>query len=237
MERIGRVRSYCKAIRKAKTGELADSPTTFEVTTIPIRPFRAVLKVSSEQRDYIPVGWLAPPTLPSQLVQMILDADHWDFAIFTSRMDMAWMRHVGGRLNSDYQYSIGLVYNAFPWPETPNEEDCEKVGMLAESILHARKNRLGSIWADLYDPDTMPPDLRKAHHALDFAVDRLYRKEPFASHRERVEHLFTLYEKLTSQYWLPPRSRLAAVGKRKSGELTTMGRHMNRASKHSQNLP
>jgi hypothetical protein len=198
MERIGRVRNYRKASRKAKTRELADSPTTFEVTTIPVRPFLAVPKVSSERRDYIPIGWLAPPTLPSQLVQVILDADHWDFAIVTSRMHMAWMRHVGGRLKSDYQYSIGLVYNAFPWPEAPGEDRSNKISALARAVLDARKSHPDSTLADLYDPDTMPTDLRKAHHALDLAVDRLYRKEPFASDRERVEHLFKLYERLTA---------------------------------------
>jgi hypothetical protein len=198
MERIARVRNYRKTSRKAKTRELADSPTTFEVTTIPVRPFLAVPKVSSERRDYIPVGWLAPPTLPSQLVQVILDASHWDFAIITSRMHMAWMRHVGGRLKSDYQYSIGLVYNAFPWPPLPDGASRDRITKLAQGVLDARANHPGATLADLYDPDTMPLDLRRAHQSLDLAVDRLYRKEPFASDRERVEHLFKLYENLTA---------------------------------------
>ena len=116
MDRIAAVRTYRSASRKKKTRELADTPTLFEVTTIPERSFLAVPKVSSERRDYVPIGWLCPPTLPSQLVQVILDADLWDFAIVTSRMHMAWLRFIGGRLKSDYQYSIGLVYNAFPWP-------------------------------------------------------------------------------------------------------------------------
>jgi hypothetical protein len=198
MERIGEVRNYRKASRKAKTRELGDTPTMFEVTTIPIHPFLAVPKVSSERREYIPVGWLSPPTIPSQLVQIILDADYWDFAIVTSRMHMAWMRFVGGRLESRYQYSIGIVYNAFPWPDARDEKNREKVRAPAQSVLDARLNHPGSTLADLYDPATMPPDLRKAHRALDEAVDRLYRKEPFTSDRERVEHLFRLYENLTA---------------------------------------
>lgn len=198
MERISRVRNYRKASRKAKTRELAETPTAFEVTTIPNRPFLAVPKVSSERREYIPVGWLSPPTIPSQLVQIILDADYWDFAIVTSRMHMAWMRFVGGRLESRYQYSIGIVYNAFPWPAPTDEKNQEKIRVLAQAVINARENHADATLADLYDPDAMPADLRKAHMALDVAVDRLYRKEPFLSDRERVEHLFKLYENLTA---------------------------------------
>jgi hypothetical protein len=198
MERINNVRSYRKASRKEKTRELADTPTVFEVTTVPTRPFLAVPKVSSERREYIPVGWLSPPTIPSQLVQIILDADYWDFAVVTSRMHMAWMRFVGGRLESRYQYSIGIVYNAFPWPEATDKKMHEKVCALAKLVLDARASYSSSTLADLYDPNSMPPSLRKAHRDLDEAVDRLYRKEPFLSDRERVEHLFKLYENLTA---------------------------------------
>ena len=112
-------------------------------------------------------------------------------------MHMAWLRNLGGRLKSDYRYSIGIVYNPFPWPDVA-EKIKEKIRVVAQSLLDARKSHPDSTLADLYDPDTMPPDLRKAHKALDDAVDRLYRKEPFQSDRERVEHLFKLYEILTA---------------------------------------
>ncbi len=111
---------------------------------------------------------------------------------------MAWLRYIGGRLKSDFRYSIGLVYNPFPWPSIPDGKTRDRICSLAQAVLNARINHPNATLADLYDPDTMPPDLRKAHHALDLAVDRLYRKESFASDRERVEHLFTLYEKLTA---------------------------------------
>jgi hypothetical protein len=197
MERISAVRKYRSASRKAKTRELADAPTRFEVTTIPTRPFLAVPNVSSERRDYVPIGWLEPPTLPSQLVQVMIDANLWDFALITSRMHMAWLRNIGGRLKSDYQYSIGIVYNPFPWPQL-DEAAKTKLERLAKTVLDARAAHEGATLADLYDPDVMPEDLRKAHRALDEAVNRLYRKEHFASERERVEHLFGLYEKLTA---------------------------------------
>jgi hypothetical protein len=110
---------------------------------------------------------------------------------------MAWLRNIGGRLKSDYRYSIGIVYNPFPWPDA-DEKTRAKIGLLAKAVLDARRNHPESTLADLYDPDVMPPDLRKAHRDLDDAVDRLYRKEPFQSDRERVEHLFALYEKLSA---------------------------------------
>jgi hypothetical protein len=157
----------------------------------------AVPEVSSERRDYVPIGWLNPPTIPSNLVRIITDAKIWHFAVLTSSMHMAWLRYIGGRLKSDYRYSIGLVYNTFPWPgATPAQK--QKIELLGQAILDARASYPDSTLADLYDPNTMPSDLRRAHKALDGAVDKLYRPAGFTSDRERVEHLFTLYEKLTA---------------------------------------
>ena len=110
---------------------------------------------------------------------------------------MAWLRYVGGRLKSDYRYSAGLVLNTFPWPEV-SEAQKEKIRALAQAVLDARARYPEATLADLYDPDTMPADLRKAHHKLDAAVDALYKRGGFAGDRERVEHLFGLYEKLVA---------------------------------------
>ena len=107
-------------------------------------------------------------------------------------MHMAWLRHIGGRLKSDYRYSIGLVYNTFPLP--PKDADLSKLESLASAVLDARAAHPGATLADLYDPDLMPPNLRRAHQALDRRVDRLYRRSGFAAERERVEHLLMLYE-------------------------------------------
>ncbi|MCA0977003.1 N-6 DNA methylase [Qipengyuania flava] len=197
LERVQAVREYRSKSKKAATRKLADYPTKFEVTTIPTQPYLVVPKVSSERRDYVPVGWLDAPTLPTDLVQIIIDATRYDFAILTSRAHMAWLSHIGGRLKSDYRYSIGLVYNTFPWPHaTPTQRG--KIEELAQAVLDARETHPTSSLADLYDPDTMPANLRKAHAALDKAVDRLYRRAPFESDRDRVEHLFGLYEKLVN---------------------------------------
>jgi hypothetical protein len=112
-------------------------------------------------------------------------------------------------LKSDFQYSVGINYNPFPWPQLDLAAKT-KLAKLAKTVLDARAAHEGATLADLYDPDVMPEDLRKAHRSLDKAVDRLYRKEPFASDRERVEHLFGLYEKLTAPM-------LAAAAKPKRG--------------------
>ncbi len=181
--------------RGVGTVAMAVTPTKFHVTVIPRGPFLVIPESSSERREYVPVGWLEPPTIPSNLVRIIPNANLWDFALITSRMHMAWLRNIGGRLKSDYRYSIGIVYNPFPWPDA-DEKTHEKISILAQAILDARQNHPESNLADLYDPAVMPLDLRKAHTILDHAVDRLYRKEPFLSDRERVEHLFALYEKL-----------------------------------------
>ena len=195
-ERIAAVRAYREASKSTPTQKLAATPTLYHVNVIPIAPFLVIPEVSSERREYAPIGWLEPPVIPSNLVRILVNATLADFALLTSAMHMAWLRHIGGRLKSDYRYSIGLVYNTFPMP--PKGADHSKLEPLAQAVLDARAAHPGATLADLYDPDLMPPNLRRAHQALDRAVDRLYRRSGFASERERVEHLFALYEKIRS---------------------------------------
>jgi hypothetical protein len=107
---------------------------------------------------------------------------------------MSWLRHIGGRLKSDYRYSIGLVYNTFPMP-TVGSGELAAIEPLAQGVLDARAAYSATTLATLYDPDFMPGILRKAHQSLDRAVDKLYRRAAFTSDRERAEHLFALYEK------------------------------------------
>ncbi|MYH14984.1 MAG: class I SAM-dependent DNA methyltransferase [Gammaproteobacteria bacterium] len=192
-ERMAAVRVFRAKSKRKSTLEIADFPTRYNVEVIPEAPFLAVPKTSSERREYVPIGWLEPPTIPSDLIFVLRDASLADFALLTSAMHMAWLRHIGGRLKSDYRYSIGLVYNTFPLP--PDGLDPSKLDPLAQAVLDARAAHSDATLADLYDPDLMPPNLRRAHRALDRAVDRLYRRAGFASERERVEHLFMLYEK------------------------------------------
>ena len=196
-ERLNRVKEFRLASNRAVTRELAKTPSAFAFTTIPKASFLVVPEVSSERREYVPIGWLQSPTIPSNLVRAVEDADLFDFGMLTSKMHMAWLGHIGGRLKSDYRYSIGLVYNTFPWPEaSPSQKSTAKT--LAQAVLDARRAWPTSSLADLYDRDTMPANLRKAHTALDSAIDGLYRKKPFNSDRDRVEHLFGLYEKLVN---------------------------------------
>ena len=200
VNRVRAVREY----RTNHTGKLANSlaerPTEFHVTVIPDTEFLVIPEVSSERREYVPIGYLKPPSIPSNQLLVVENATLPLFALLTSSMHMAWLRHVGGRLKSDYRYSTGLVYNTFPTPPVfgTGSADSSKLEPLAQAILDARAAHLNATLAELYDPDLMPPNLRRAHQTLDRAVDRLYRKSGFASERERVEHLFMLYEKMRS---------------------------------------
>ena len=193
-ERVVAVRAYRQASKSRPTQELAKTPTLYHVNVTPTTPFLVIPEVSSERREYVPIGWLQPPVIPSNKLRLLLDATLHDFAVLTSAMHMAWMRTVTGRMKSDYMYSVGVVYNTFPMP--PEGADSSKLEPLAQAVLDARAAHPTATLAELYDPDLMPPNLRRAHQALDRAVDRLYRPAGFASERERVEHLFMLYEKM-----------------------------------------
>ena len=151
--------------------------------------------------SYIPIGWLLPPTIPSDLVFVLPNATLSDFALLTSAIHMAWLRQVGGRLKSDYRYSIGNVYNTFPTPPDFNSNSVKRSMLepLAQAVLDARAVHPGATLAELYDPDLMPTGLRRTHQALDRAVDQLYRRSGFDSENERAAHLFMLYEKLRAQ--------------------------------------
>ncbi len=193
MERVRAVRNY-RMNEAGKLGRsLAEQPTDYHVSVVPESPFLVIPEVSSERRRYVPIGWLTPPTIPSNQLLVVQNAELWQFALLTSAMHMAWLRHIGGRLESRYRYSSGLVYNTYPLP--PGDADLSALEPLAQAVLDARAAHPEETLADLYAPDLMPPALRRAHQALDHAVDRLYRRSGFASERERVEHLFALYEK------------------------------------------
>ena len=110
-ERIAAVRAYREDSKSAPTRKLAATPTLYHVNVIPTTPFLVIPESSSERRDYAPIGWLEPPTIPSNLVRILNNATLTDFALLASAMHMAWLRHIGGRLKSDYRYSIGIVYN------------------------------------------------------------------------------------------------------------------------------
>lgn len=202
-ERIAAVREFRKGSSRPATKELAATPTRFQVHQVPTSSFLAFPEVSSERREYIPFGWLKPPTIPSNKLRFVPNADLWLFALLTSAMHMSWVRHIGGRLKSDFQYGIGITYNPFPAPEL-SKKNREALSVLAQGILDARASHKNATLADLYDPDSMPNELRKAHTALDRAVDRLYRSAKFTSDRERAEHLLNRYEAMTAPLLATP---------------------------------
>ena len=193
-ERLERVRNGRLQSPTASVREYAKFPTLFTQDRQPTTQYLAVPEVSSETREYIPMAMLSPAIISSSKLMLIPGASLLYFGILTSAMHMAWMRTVAGRLKSDYSYSPA-IYNSFVWPEMTNAQESRIVD-LSQAVLDARAAHPDATLADLYDPDLMPPDLRRAHQALDRAVDALYRRTGFASERERVEHLFALYEKM-----------------------------------------
>lgn len=191
-ERLERVKSGRLQSPTPSVQEFAKYPTLFTQDRQPDSDYLALPEVSSETREYIPMAVLPPTVIASNKLQIITDAPLYYFGILTSAMHMAWMRTVGGRLKSDYSYSPS-IYNSFPWPTmTPKQQ--ATIEALAQDVLDARASFKDTELDVLYDQDSMPPKLRKAHLALDKAVDRLYRRKGFAFERERVEHLFQLYE-------------------------------------------
>lgn len=195
--RIRAVREYRAASVRRSTVRMADYPTRVGVDERLGDAFLVIPNTSSERREYVPIGWLQTDVIANQKLRILPKAERSVFAVLTSRMHMDWMRTITGRMKSDYMYSVGVVYNTFPYPKL-TDADKARLDGLGQAVLDARLAHPDATLADLYDPDVMPADLRKAHRALDLAVDRLYRKEPFGSDRERVEHLFRLYEQMTA---------------------------------------
>ena len=197
LDRLRKNREYRLSSTRKTTQMLAEMPGLFGEIRHTEQPYVLIPRHSSERRDFVPFGFCPADSIAHDSCLFMPNAALFDFGILTSRAHMAWLAHMGGRLKSDFRYSIGLVYNTFPWPEATDTQRA-KIEKLAQAVLDARDAHPTSSLADLYDPDTMPANLRKAHAALDTAVDRLYRRTPFASDRDRVEHLFGLYEKLVN---------------------------------------
>lgn len=184
--------------RKAATRRLAARGWQFAEPRHQVGSSIIVPAVSSERREYIPMGFLDERTVISNAANAIFNAEPWLFGLVQSRMHMVWVRAVAGRLKSDYRYSAVLVYNTFPVPEL-DEAVRNDLTEGAFGVLEAREKFSSHTLAQLYDPDKMPPALREAHERLDEIVDRIYRKKPFESDEERLEMLFEMYTEMTTE--------------------------------------
>ncbi|MCX7048489.1 MAG: class I SAM-dependent DNA methyltransferase [Candidatus Sumerlaeota bacterium] len=199
-QRTEKVRKFRLSSGRKATNDLAASPHLFGEIRQPDCDYLLIPKVSSENRDYLPIGFLPSSVIASGSALVMPKASRFHFGVLASKMHMAWLRRVGGRMKSDYQYSSNIVYNSFPWPMDATPARRAKVEECAQRVLDVRQEHIGrgDTLADLYDPLATPAALVKAHQALDRAVDRCYRSKPFANERERVEYLFELYGQLTA---------------------------------------
>ena len=216
-EVMRRLEAVAEMRRKSPTKSVqrdAETPMLFTQIRQPSTNYMAIPEVSSERRKYVPIGFLTPNVIASSKLYVVPDATLWMFGVLTSIVHMAWMRIVCGRLKSDYSYSPA-VYNNFPWPDgvsrghalpsrnvSGGSDESElingQIEKTAQGILDARALYPDSSLADLYDPLTMPPELRKAHAANDAAVLKAYGWPTDLSEPEIVSRLFALYAKLTN---------------------------------------
>jgi len=195
LERIKNVKEFRLKSTKEATRRKAQTPTLLDEERIPMTDFLVMPVVSSENRDFIPIAYKNPPDICYASAFFIENADLYLFGILNSTMHNAWMRTITGRLKSDYRYSNTIVYNNFPFPN-PTEERKAKIEQTAQAILDARSQFPEASLADLYNPLTMPPVLRKAHEANDKAVEKAYGKT-FSNDDERVAFLFEKYVEMT----------------------------------------
>lgn len=197
MERVRGVREHREKSTRPATRELAVRPTLFGEIRQPRTNYLLIPSVSSENRRYTPMGFMPPDVIASNLALMVADADLFHFGVLSSTMHMAWVRHVCGRLKSDFRYSNEIVYNNFPWPGEVAERQRQAVVSAAQGLLDVRAGQRGQSLADLYDVDVMPTALLNIHRQLDRAVDLCYRLQPFESDLARVRLLFERYLALT----------------------------------------
>lgn len=201
-EEIPFIKNRIEATRNFRLNEskdgasLAERPHQFREHPSLMQEKILIPAVSSERREYIPIGYVDKDTVISNSAFAVYDAELWLFALLTSKMHNLWVRAIGGRLKTDIRYSATLCYNTFPFPklDSPEKEELEQ---LAQAILNVRDENFDMTLGEMYNLETMPEALREVHHQLDLTVERIYRAEPFTSDDERLEHLFNLYAKIT----------------------------------------
>ena len=198
MRRLEAVKISREASSSISTRKSAETPYKFFTVTQDKEPYLAIPQITSSRRKYIPMCFLTPDFIASDLILIITAAQIYHFGILTSSIHMAWMRAVAGRLKSDYRYSGSVVYNNFVWPAVDAEQKI-LIEQTAQKILDARKNYPHSTLADLYDELTMPADLRLAHKKNDRAVAAAYGFENILDDESKiVAELMKLYEQLAN---------------------------------------
>jgi hypothetical protein len=206
-KRVEAVRLWRSRSDRKNTKKLSETPTIFAEIRQPKTNYLAFPTVSSVNRKYIPISFLNPSVIASNQLYILPNASMYHFGILTSIMHMAWVKYVCGRLKSDYRYSASIVYNNYPWPESPTEKQIKAVETTALKVLDVRAKFPDSSLAILYDLDTNPPELVKAHIDLDKAVDLAYRPQTFTTEANRMAFLFELYEKYTVDLFTKQKSK------------------------------
>jgi len=210
-ERFDMVKQCRQASRGTQANQHTATPYRFVFAPHSHEPAIAVPNASSEQRPYLPCEITSYSTVVSNLASVIYGAPLWNMALVASRLHLVWIATVCGKLKTDFRYSNTLGWNTFPLP-TLTEKNQADLSRCAEDILLAREHHFPETIADLYDPDTMPEDLRQAHEGNDEVLERIYIGRRFKNDTERVEKLFDLYTKMAT-------STGAAMGKKaKAGE-------------------
>ena len=198
-DRVEKVREFRLSSTKDATRRSADTPTLFQEIRHPDSPYIIIPRHSSENRKYIPFGFVNPEIIVNDAVQIIPNAELYHFGVMMSNVHMAWTRAVCGRIKSDYRYSKDVVYNNFPWCN-PTPDQKKKIEETAQAILDARALYPDSSLADLYDELAMPPELRKAHQANDRAVMQAYGFDvKTMTESTCVAELMKMYQKLVEK--------------------------------------
>lgn len=195
-QRLDNICKHRRSSTEKSTRVMAEYPNRFYFCCHKDTDAIIVPRVSSERREYIPIGYVNANTVISDSAFAVYDAEQWLFGILTSKMHNIWVRAVGGRLKTDYRYSATLCYNTFPFPKINAMQKAE-LETLAQEVLDIRDRHFDLTLGEMYNPETMPDDLREMHHRLDLVVERCYRLDPFTSDEDRLEYLFKLYEKMT----------------------------------------
>ena len=200
MTRLAKIKEFRQKSNRIATQKYSNFPSLFVEIRQPDTDYIIIPRHSSENRKYVPIGFLNKDIIAGDATSFIPNATFYEFGIITSTMHMAWMRYVCGRIKSDYRYSNTIVYNNFPWP-SPTEKQRLAIKAESEGILKAREKYPELSLAELYDSTSMLPELLRAHQKLDRTVEAAYGRN-FDDDNQRVTYLFELYQKLSGELFV-----------------------------------